>query len=130
MPRSPLFGRRVHISGSVVNNPAVAASADVMAARELVVALLKALMKRGANFVVPVDAEPLRDDGLPKCFDWLVWKTIKETLALRPEGVPGPLAVAVQHHKNEDQIPQNTSISGTICDRRRSSGSRTPPSGT
>lgn len=105
MPRSPLFGRRVHISGSVVNNPVVAASADVMAARELVVALVKALMKRGANFVVPVDAEPLRDDGLPKCFDWLVWKTIKETLALRPEGVPGPLAVAVQHHKNEDQIP-------------------------
>lgn len=105
MPRSPLFGRRIHISGSIVNNTALAAPADVIAARELVAALVRALMKRGANFVVPVDAEPLREDGLPKCFDWLVWKTIKETLALRPGGVPGPLAVAVQHHKNEDQIP-------------------------
>ena len=66
MPRSPLFGRRVHISGSVVNNPVVAASADVMAARELIVALVKALMKRGANFVVPVDARSAARRRSPK----------------------------------------------------------------
>jgi TIR- and PNP-associating SLOG family len=105
MKRSPLFGRRIHIAGSIENATFVATSADVTAARELVVSLVKALMKRGANFVVPVDAEPLRSDGLPICFDWLIWKTIKEALVHRPEGVPGPLAIAVQHRKNEDQVP-------------------------
>lgn len=106
MARSPLFGRRVHIAGSIVEDLAIASSADVNQARELIAGLVKELVRRGANFVVPVDAEPLRKtDGLPICFDWLVWKTLKENLASRPGNVPGPLAVAVQHHKNEDQIP-------------------------
>ena len=106
MARSPLFGRRIHIAGSIVEDAAVAAAGDVEQARELIPALVKELVKRGANFVIPVDAEPVRkSDGLPICFDWLVWKTIKDCLALRPENVPGSLAVAVQHHKNEDQIP-------------------------
>lgn len=106
MTRSPLFGRRIHIAGSIVEDIAVAAANDVEQARELVAALVKELMKRGANFVIPVDAEPLRrSDGLPICFDWLVWMTIKENLASRPSNVPGPIAVAVQHHKSEDQIP-------------------------
>ena len=60
MARSPLLGRRIHISGSVVDDVAIAPTADVEAARELVAALVKDLIKRGANFVVPVDAEPLR----------------------------------------------------------------------
>jgi hypothetical protein len=107
MARSSLFGRCIHISGSVVDDAAVAPAGDVRAARELVAALVKELIKRGANFLVAVDAEPLRKaDGLPICFDWLIWKTIKESLALRPANVPGPLAVAVQHHKTEDQIPE------------------------
>ncbi|MGO4560121.1 hypothetical protein [Mesorhizobium sp. 2RAF21] len=107
MPRSPLFGRRIHISGSVVDDLTVAATADVQAARDMIAMLVNELIRRGANFVVPVDAEPLRKaDGLPICFDWLIWKTIKESLALRPGAAPGPLAVAVQHHKTEDQIPQ------------------------
>jgi len=106
MARSPLFGRRIHIAGSVVEDTAVAAAGDVRQARELIPPLVKELVKRGANFVIPVDAEPVRKtDGLPICFDWLVWKTIKDSLALRPANVPGSLAVAVQHHKNEDQIP-------------------------
>jgi hypothetical protein len=42
---------------------------------------------------------------LPIGFDWLVWRSIKENLTLRPSNGPGPLAVAVQHHKTEDQIP-------------------------
>jgi hypothetical protein len=106
MARSPLFGRRVHIAGSIVEDAAVAAAGDVDKARELIPALVKELVKRGANFVIPVDAEPVRkSDGLPICFDWLVWKTIKDSLALRPANVPGSLVVAVQHHKNEDQIP-------------------------
>lgn len=107
MPRSALFGRRIHISGSVVDDLTVAPTEDLRAARDLISTLVKELIRRGANFVVSVDAEPMRKvDGLPICFDWLVWKTIKDNLALRPVGVPGPLAVAVQHHKTEDQIPQ------------------------
>jgi hypothetical protein len=106
MARSPLFGRRVHIAGSIVDDVAVAAAVDVAQARELVAALVKELIKRGANFVIPVDAEPVREsDRLPICFDWLVWETIKDNLALRPANVPGSLAVAVQHHKSEEQIP-------------------------
>lgn len=106
MVRSPLLGRRIHIAGSIVEDAAVAAAADVNTARELVAGLVKELVKRGANFVIPVDAEPVRkNDGLPICFDWLVWKTIKDNLALRPANVLGSLAVAVQHHKSEDQIP-------------------------
>lgn len=107
MPRSPLFGRRIHVSGSVVDDASIASADDVRAARELVATLVKELLKRGANFVVPVDAEPSRKvDGLPICFDWLVWATIKDNLTLRPPDAPGPLAVAVQHHKTEDQIPE------------------------
>ncbi|MGY3034281.1 hypothetical protein ACVIIV_003451 [Bradyrhizobium sp. USDA 4354] len=107
MARSPLLGRRIHISGSIVEEGAAATASDVNAARDLVTGLVKELVKRGANFVIPVDAEPVRkSDGLPICFDWLVWKTIKDNLALRPANASGPLAVAVQHHKTEDQIPK------------------------
>ena len=106
MVRSPLFGRRIHIAGSVVDDAAVATSESVEQARALVAELVRVLVRRGANFVVPVDAEPSRKvDGLPICFDWLIWRTLKDSLALRPANVPGPLAVAVQHHKSEDQIP-------------------------
>ncbi|HQT62102.1 hypothetical protein [Acidiphilium sp.] len=106
MVRSPLFGRRIHIAGSVVDDVAVANSESVEQARALVAELVRVLVRRGANFVVPVDAEPSRKvDGLPICFDWLIWRTLKDSLALRPANVPGPLAVAVQHHKSEDQIP-------------------------
>lgn len=106
MAKSPLFGRRVHISGSVVNDLTIAPAADVEASRELIAMLVKELVKRGANFVIPVDAEPLRKvDGMPVCFDWLVWKTVKENLAHRPQSAPGPFVVAVQHHKTEEQIP-------------------------
>jgi hypothetical protein len=108
MPHSPLHGRRIHISGSVIDNGAVASTCDVQSARDFVAALVKELVRRGANFVVPVDAEPLRKaDGLPICFDWLIWTTIREHWTLRPQNVPGPLAVAVQHHKTEDQIPES-----------------------
>lgn len=105
MAKSPLFGRRIHISGSVVNDLMIAPTTEVEAARTFVVSLVKELVKRGANFVIPVDAEPLRKDELPVCFDWLVWQTVKENLAHRPQNVPGPFVVAVQHHKTEEQIP-------------------------
>ncbi len=107
MVKSPLFGRRVHISGCVVNDLLLASEADVLAARELITMLVQELVKRGANFVIPVDAEPTRSvDGLPICFDWLVWKTVRDNLIHRPPNVPGPFVVAVQHHKTEDQIPE------------------------
>lgn len=106
MARSPLFGRRIHISGSVANDLAVAPTAEVEAARDLVARLVRELVRRGANFVIPVDAEPRRQaDGLPVCFDWLVWKAVKDNLAFRPQNPPGPFVVAVQHHKTEEQIP-------------------------
>ena len=111
MARSPLFGQRIHIAGSIVEDAAVAAASDVEQARELVAALVKELVKRGANFVIPIDAEPVRKcGGLPLCFDWLVWKTVKDNLALRPANVPGSLAIAVQHHKSEDQIPADCAV--------------------
>ncbi|HHQ4756839.1 TPA: hypothetical protein ACSP2Z_001645 [Aeromonas hydrophila] len=108
MAKSPLFGRRIHISGSVVNDLQFAPTADVEAARELIAMLVRELVKRGANFVIPVDAEPTRKaDGLPICFDWLVWKTVKDNLIYRPQNTPGPFVVAVQHHKTEEQIPDD-----------------------
>jgi len=106
MAKSPLFGRRIHISGSIVEDPAIASPEDVAHAREFVATLVKELVRRGATFVVPVDAEPLRKvDGLPICFDWLIWQTLKEHLFSRPAGAPAPLAIAIQHHKTEEQIP-------------------------
>ncbi|WOE83705.1 hypothetical protein [Aeromonas veronii] len=108
MAKSPLFGRRIHISGSVANDLLFASKADVETARELITILVRELVKRGANFVIPVDAEPTRKvDGLPICFDWLVWKAVKENIIHRPQNVPGPFVVAVQHHKTEEQIPED-----------------------
>lgn len=106
MARSPLFGRRIHIAGSISCDAAVATPDEVHSARELVKGLVIALIERGATFVVPVDAEKLREgDNLPICFDWLIWKTLYHNLHLRPLGAPNPLTIAVQHHKNEGQIP-------------------------
>lgn len=106
MPRSPLFGRRIHIAGSIPAAPDHAPNADVVAARELVAKLTVELMARGATFVVPVDKENLRPvDDLPICFDWLIWETMQNNLHRRPGDAPCPLAIAVQHHKTEEQIP-------------------------
>ncbi|WOH52966.1 MULTISPECIES: hypothetical protein [unclassified Bradyrhizobium] len=106
MAKSSLFGRRIHISGSVSQDPAIAAVAEVTKARALVEGLVQELMSRGATFVLPVDSEKTRTaDGTPILFDWLIWETIRNCLARRPSGAPGPLVIAVQHHKTEDQIP-------------------------
>ena len=106
MARSPLLGRRIHIAGSIVEDVAVATADDVKRSREFVYALVKELVRHGANFVVPVDAEPKRKaDRLPICFDWLIWQTLRDNLVHRPAGVPGPMAIAIQHHKSEDQVP-------------------------
>lgn len=106
MSKSPLFGRRIHISGSISGDPTIASVDEVHATRKLVTKLVEQLIKAGATFVVPVDADKLRDeDDCPICFDWLVWQAIKDNIAKRPGGAPNPLAIAVQHHKSEDQIP-------------------------
>lgn len=106
MARSPLFGRRIHIAASIVEDISIATRDDVHLARDLVATLVKELIKHGANFVVPVDAEPKRKaDGLPICFDWLIWQTIHSNLTRRPPDAPGPFVIAVQHHKSEDQVP-------------------------
>ena len=104
--RSPLFGRRIHIAGSAAQDPAVASTSDVDQARELVATLVPLLIERGATFVLPVDAEPVREgDQRPVCFDWLVWATLQKHLHRRPDGAVNPLVIAVQHHKTEQQIP-------------------------
>lgn len=105
MARSALFGRRVHITGSIAGDASVATSEEVGRAREIVQTMVKDLLHAGASFVIPVDAEKKRSDGLPICFDWLIWDTIHKNLHTRPEGAPNPLVVAVKHHKNEGQIP-------------------------
>ncbi|MBT9492427.1 MAG: hypothetical protein IV107_08750 [Paucibacter sp.] len=105
MPRSALFGRRIHLTGSISDDPAVATPAEVERARAFVKLLVLELMSRGANFVIPVDGEKQRADGQPICFDWLVWEAVQANLARRPANATGPLAIAVKHHKNEAQIP-------------------------
>jgi TIR- and PNP-associating SLOG family len=106
MGGSPLFGRRIHFSGSVSLDPTMATTADVVQTRELLQGLVRELVARGATFVLPVDSEKRRpSDDMPICFDWLVWETISQSLARRPDGAPNPLVVAVQHHKTEEQIP-------------------------
>jgi len=106
MTRSILHGRRVHIAGSVNPSPDVATAQEVALAREFVKSLVRELIREGCTFVVPVDADPRRaDDDLPVCFDWLIWETLADNLALGPAEPALPLAVAVQHHKTEDQIP-------------------------
>jgi hypothetical protein len=105
MPRNALFGRRIHIAGSIAGDDNIATVAEVTRAREFVKALVPVLLGRGATFVIPVDAEKNRADGQPICFDWLVWEAIHGNLALRPANAPVPLVIAVKHHKNEAQIP-------------------------
>jgi hypothetical protein len=104
MAHSSLFGRRIHIAGSVDKD---ASPDDVLTAREFVSALVPELIRRGANFVVPVDAEPLRQpQGDQICFDWLIWSCLNDHLLKRPRTATGSLAIAVQHHKSEDQVPE------------------------
>lgn len=106
MAKSPLFGRRVHITGRISEEIEFASAANAELARSFVAGLVKELIKRGANFVVPVDKEPLREaDNAPLCFDWLIWETLERNYISRPPGTPGIMAVAVQHHKTEAQIP-------------------------
>lgn len=106
MLRSRLFGCRIHISGSISSSLEVAPTAAVEQTRALVTELVGELVRWGATFVVPVDAEKFRPaDSMPICFDWLIWQTICANLGRRPAGAPNPLAIAVQHHKTEDQIP-------------------------
>jgi hypothetical protein len=106
MANSHLFGRRIHIAGSISTDLALASTAEVEKARAFIQGLVQELVRRGANFVLPIDAEKLRScDNQPICFDWLIWKTLHASLARRPTNTPDPLAVATQHHKNEDQVP-------------------------
>lgn len=106
MRTSRIQGRRIHLAGSIPSELTHASTADVQSAREFVTVLVAELVARGATFVIPVDAEKTRAvDGLPICFDWLIWKTLHDNLSRRPADATNPLAVAVLHHKSEDQVP-------------------------
>jgi hypothetical protein len=109
MSLPPLLGRRVHISGSISQDPATAPAEAVEATRRFVEGLVVALIDDGASFVVPVDRDPKRGaDSLPVCFDWLVLETIDKNVRRRPAAAAQsgqPVVVAVQHYKNEAQVP-------------------------
>lgn len=102
-----MFRRRVHIAGSISCCQQVASAEAVNKARSFVEELVKELITRGASFVLPVDDEKTRPgDGLPFCFDWLVWKTLYENRDQRPSDIEEKYVIAVKHHKSEDQIPE------------------------
>lgn len=131
-----MFRRRVHIAGSISCCQKTASAEAVNKARSFVEELVKELIPRGASFVLPVDEEKTRsrsfverfvkelirwgasfvlpvvnekarpDDGLPLCFDWLVWKTLYENRNQRPSDIQEKYVIAVQHHKSKDQIPK------------------------
>lgn len=101
---SAVFGRRIHIAGSLPKE-SVVGTAEAKRAREFVQVLVKELVRKGATFVLPVDAEKKRTDDVPFCFEWLIWTTIGQNLHLRPRSAPAPLAIGVKHHKSDDQIP-------------------------
>lgn len=108
MSLPPLLGRRIHISGSIAKDPTVATPEAVASARQFVETLVTVLVRDGASFVVPIDGEPTRSDGLPICFDWLILEAIDKNLRARPAAASRdglPLVYAVQHYKNEAQIP-------------------------
>ena len=105
MAKSMLFGRRIHITGSISSDLEIAKFDDVCTTRGLVKNLVEKLVQAGATFVVPVDKEPKREDDHPICFDWLIWQTIKDNIDKRPSDASNPFAIAVQHHKSEDQVP-------------------------
>jgi len=106
MARSSLFGRRIHIAGSTDKDPAIATPGAIASARELLKVLVPDLVSRGATFVVPVDNEKVHEDKRPICFDWLVWEALHKSLHLRPAGAHDPFAIAIQHQKSEDQVPE------------------------
>lgn len=107
MVRPSLFGRRIHLAGSIAADPTLASADEVRRARAIVASLVKELLRQGATFVIPVDAEKYRrGDDLPICFDWLIWETVQQQQAQRPDGAINPLVVAVKHHKNEEQIAE------------------------
>lgn len=118
MSCSPLFGRRIHIAGSVDKDINLATTEAVNNARELLRALVPELLARGATFVIPVDDEKLHPDGRPICFEWLVWEQLAKNLHRRPANAHNPLAIAIQHHKTEHQIPSQFQ---ELWDRLRSS---------
>lgn len=106
MGKSSLFGRRIHITGSISEDLNLASVEEVERAREVIQELVKELVTKGATFVIPIDAEKYRSDGKPICFDWLVWETVHNCLSTRPNDTPLPLIVGVKHNKNENQIPE------------------------
>jgi len=113
MAKSILAGRRIHIAGSISPDPKIASPEEVDLARSFVSLLVEELVRKGASFVIPVDAEKLRNgDAKPICFDWLIWQTLRDNLASRPASAVFPLAVAVLHHKTEQQIPTEFSTCG------------------
>ncbi len=106
MSTGSLFGRRIHIAGSIDDSPSIAPAAEVKRAREFIEVLVPRLVERGATFVLPIDDEKTRQtDGLPICFDWLVLRILRECIGNRPINAPEPYVFAVQHHKTEGQVP-------------------------
>ena len=106
MPQMFLAGRRIHIAGSIPSELQHGSTEEVERARAYVKQLVSKLVRKGATFVVPIDAEKTREcDGKEICFDWTVWQALYSGVAARPVGAKQPFVVAVQHQKNQVQIP-------------------------
>ena len=81
MAKSPLFGRRIHIAGSINRGSAIAATADVDQARELVAGLVAELVKRGAKSSFPSMRRNCGPAMTADLLDWLVWQDVQDNLA-------------------------------------------------
>lgn len=106
MNKPPLYGRRIHIAGSIPEDLTVAKTETVEKARAFIRSLVIELLKKGATFVIPLDSEKKREDGFPICFDWLILDTISKNIVKCPPASTNPLIYAIQHHKTEEQIPE------------------------
>lgn len=105
MNGSRLATRRIHIAGSISDDPAIAPLTAIEDAREMIRLFVAGLITRGAGLVVPLGEDPRREaDGAPCLFDWLVLEAVETHLTRRPRGALFPTVIAVKHHKTRGQL--------------------------
>jgi hypothetical protein len=111
MTKSILAGRRIHIAGSISPDPKIASPEEVDLARSFVSRLVAKLIRKGASFVIPVDAEKLRDgDTKPRRAKVLGWSN---SLGYRQ----GFQVDSIRRHTGND----NSDRCCRICDQHHSS---------
>ena len=101
-------GRRIHIAGSASPN----ANPKLLGyGHNLLSQITKALIKKGAMFLVQVGREPrMKDYDLPIIFDWTVISTIYDCLntgEAKPSTWKGPILATIITSRTDIQIPQD-----------------------